>query len=446
MASKGGRHLTWEQRSVIEAGVREGRPASRIAKAIGVSPSTVTREVKSNRTVREPKRKGPRRASSRCALYRDCQRVGTACRRCSTALTECRSCRTRDCAGSCPDFVLRACGVTERWPYVCPAGCHKRSACSYPKCSYDASSAQASYEERLSSSREGRDVTDEQLAAMDALVAPLVRQGQSFEAIWAAHGDELPVCVRTAYSYQEAGLLSTANIELPRKVRLKPRRRKRPAGRARVDRTGRTYADFCELPLADRARVAQADSVEGRQADRRDVLSLHLVAVAFQLYLLKGKASPSEVVARLDDVERALGSAAAFEAALGVVLADRGVEFDGFEGMERSCTDPGARRCRVFYCDPMESNQKSQAERNHEQLRRILPKGRSRFDDLSAADVALCGSHVNSYPSAGRGGRCPFELASGVLPAPALRELGYGRVGPDEVVLRPYLMAHAVDQ
>lgn len=38
----------------------------------------------------------------------------------------------------------------------------------------------------------------------------------------------------------------------------------------------------------------------------------------------------------------------------------------------------------------MRSNHKSQAERNHEQLRCILPKGRSDFDRLSAWDVAVC--------------------------------------------------------
>ena len=40
-------------------------------------------------------------------------------------------------------------------------------------------------------------------------------------------------------------------------------------------------------------------------------------------------------------------------------------------------------------------NQKSQAERNHKQLRRILPKGRSDFDRLSRWDVSACCRSVN---------------------------------------------------
>lgn len=446
MARSSSKHMNLENREAIEDGVRKGEPARKIARKIGVSPSTVTREVKANRTVREGKAPRGARLSTRCARYSDCQESGSACEKCSTRFTTCKRCRTRSCIETCPDFVRKTCPATERWPYVCPDGCPKRRHCSYPKCRYDARAAQEAYEARLSGSRRGIDITDEELAAMRELVVPLLRQGQSFEAIWATHGGELPVCVRTAYAYQEAGLLA-ANVELPRKVRLRPRRRKgAPPGRSRIDRTGRTWADFCELPLEDRSRVVQADSVEGREGNARDILSLHLVACSFQIYVPKDHADPAATVARLDAMEAACGSREAFQAAFPVILADRGVEFDDWEGMERSSLEPGKRRCRVFYCDAQATNQKSQAERNHEQLRRILPKGRSDFDALSARDVAVCCSHVNSYPLAGRAGKCPFELLGGTLPASLLEGLGLARVPPDEVVLRPSLMKHAVVQ
>ena len=35
----------------------------------------------------------------------------------------------------------------------------------------------------------------------------------------------------------------------------------------------------------------------------------------------------------------------------------------------------GRARCRVFYCDPLHTNQKSQCERNHEYIRCVLPQG-----------------------------------------------------------------------
>jgi hypothetical protein len=57
--------------------------------------------------------------------------------------------------------------------------------------------------------------------------------------------------------------MACANAELPRKSRVRKRKRSRLKGRNRMDRTGRTYADFEVLPLADRARVVMGDSVEG---------------------------------------------------------------------------------------------------------------------------------------------------------------------------------------
>jgi IS30 family transposase len=160
-----------------------------------------------------------------------------------------------------------------------------------------------------------------------------------------------------------------------------------------------------------------------------------------QVYMKKGHADAAETVARLDDLERAMGSRPAFEAAFGVMLADRGVEFDDWEGMERSCLEPGARRCRVFYCDAQDSNQKSQAERNHEQLRRILPKERTNMDAPGDADVAECCSHVNSYPRPSLGGMAPIDLALAILPSSLFEELGVRRVEPGKVVMTPRLLS-----
>jgi IS30 family transposase len=341
------------------------------------------------------------------------------------------------------------CPETEKWPYVCPEACPRRGWCKLPKCSYDAGDADAAYRGTLSSSRSGICCTQEELDAMNEVVVPLAKQGQSLEAIWAEHGDELPVCVRTAYKYQELAAIGLTSLDMPRKARLLPRSRPETGApkRERVDRSGRTYDDFCELPLEDKVRVVQGDSVEGYSWNSTDVLSLHLVARTFQLYLKKAKASPAAVVTWLDVIERALGSPEAFEEVFGVLLLDRGTEFDDWAGMERSCLVEDARRCRVFYCDAQNSNQKSQAEHNHERLRRILPKGRSDFDKLSVWDVAVCCSHVNSYPLVRKSGAFrPIEAAADLVPQHLLDELGVERVPADEVVLKPYLMAHAVEQ
>ena len=445
--TKSGKHLTFENREVIEQGIMDGDSASRIARRLGVAASTVTREAKAHRTVRPKKMSAHERASLRCAKRPSCSKSGTACAKCSTRYTSCRDCRTRRCVLTCPDFEMRMCPETERWPYVCPDGCRRRGGCSFPKCSYRASEAQAAYESTLSSARSGVCATDAELAAANALVAPLVKQGWGFEAIWLEHGGELPFGLRTAYRYQEKGVLGVAAIEMPRKVRRLPKRKARSsARRPRVDRSGREFSDFEALPLAERARAVQGDSVEGLESNSSDVLSLHFLASSLQLYLKKAKGSPAAVVAWLDAMEAELGSPEAFRAVFPVLLVDRGVEFDDWAGMERSCLAGGARRCSVYYCDPMKSNQKSQAERNHEQLRRILPKGRSDFDRLSGWDVAVCCSHVNSYPVGRLGGKCVIEASEGAVPRGLLEFLGVERVPAAEVCLRPWLMAHAVEQ
>lgn len=446
-----GKHLTKENREVIEEGIRNRDSARTIAKRIDVSPSTVTREAKAHRTVKERKLSKSESASARCARRQERQASGTACKKCPAKLTACKRCKTRPCILACPDYEPKMCAITQKWPYVCLEGCPKRGWCAYPKCSYDAGDAHAAYRETLSASRSGICLSQSELDAMNAIVVPLSKQGRSFEAIWATHARELPVCVRSAYNYQAKGEVGLASLDMPRKARLLPRRKPSAekdaeAPRERVDRSGRTWADFSALSLAERALVVQGDSVEGCRGNATDVLSLHVVARAFQFYLKKRRANPAAVVAGLDAIERALGSPEAFEEVFGILLLDRGVEFDDWAGMERSCLVEGARRTRAFYCDPMDSNQKARAERNHEQLKRILPKGRSDFDKLSVWDAAACASHASSYPLARASGKCPFEVAEGLIPKALLDELGYERVRPDEVVLKPYLMAHAVVQ
>lgn len=202
MTKSAGKHLTKENREVIEDGLASCSSASTIAKRLSVSTSTVTREVKANRQMRE--RKVPK-SSTKCVHYRDCAEFGTACPRCGSCFTECRHCKTRSCVDRCPKFERIQCPETERWPFTCPSNCAKRSRCGFPRYSYRAHDADDISKERLSSSRSGIDLTQEELERMRDVVVPLVKnKGQSFEAVWATHGDELPVCVRTAYAYQAA--------------------------------------------------------------------------------------------------------------------------------------------------------------------------------------------------------------------------------------------------
>ena len=444
MPENKGKHLTLEDRQVIEDAIRDGLGCRATAARLHVAPSTVSREVEQNRTATLTRRKDFKPGQN-CVHYKECEEVGTACKNCTTYKTRCRSCRTRKCIDLCGKFELRTCPDTQGWPWTCPPRCEKSGRCSYPRMRYSAQAAQNSYEARLVSAREGVAITPEQMAQMMLTVDKLVKQGWSIEAIYAEHGGEMPVGIRTCYTYIDKGFAGVSNIELPRKVRYKPRKKSKEPGRDRVDRAGRAYDDFKALPIEEQVRVVQADSVIGFEHNVQSILTLHLVRHSFQLYLLQAGLAARFTVAAFDAIETYLGSPGAFEAVFGIVLADRGVEFDDWAGMERSCLKEGARRCRVYYCDPMRSDQKAEAEKNHEELRRVLPKGRSDFDALSAVDVAAVCSHVNSYPRPARKGRCPYDLAAPELPAELLGNLGIVRVPADDVLLRPALVAHAVE-
>ena len=84
-------------------------------------------------------------------------------------------------------------------------------------------------------------------------------------------------------------------------------------------------------------------------------------------------ASVSEVFRRL---RRVLGDTR-FKMLFQVVLTDRGSEFTDPMRIEAD-TENGEAQCRVFYCDPMNSNQKSACERNHEFIRYVIPKGEAK--------------------------------------------------------------------
>ena len=88
--------------------------------------------------------------------------------------------------------------------------------------------------------------------------------------------------------------------------------------------------------------------------------------------------------------------------------------------------------------DPVKPGQKGACEKNHVELRKILPKGTD-FDALTQWDVSVACSHVNSYVRAGQGA-APMALASLALPANLLESLGITAVPPDDVVMRPGLL------
>ena len=70
----------------------------------------------------------------------------------------------------------------------------------------------------------------------------------------------------------------------------------------------------------------------------------------------------------------------------------------------------------MYYCDVRQSQQKGGCERNHVEVRKILPKGRGvSFDRLTARDCAVLMSHLNSEPRPALGGMCAIDMLLAAL-------------------------------
>lgn len=419
------KHMDIHDRIEIQRGLERGDSLASIGRAVGVCTSTVSREVKQNRRRSVPKGK----RWNLCSKREGCERSGVCGAPCS--LARCRACARVRCWEVCDGFEERRCERLERAPFVC-GDCHRRFNCGFLQADYSAVDAQLSYEMRLVSSREGIRLRPEQLESVVATVRRCLRRGWSIEAIWSVYGRSMPICERTMYAYIQSGVMGLANIDLPKKVKYRPR--KAISGARPVDRDGRSFDDYMDLPAPRRERVVQMDTVIGARGDRKSLLTLHMVRIEFQIVVLLDEHSCEAVVGVLDWIESKIGTAE-FARLFGLILTDRGIEFCDFEAIERSALGPG-RRCSVYYCDPRQSQQKGSCERNHALIRRILPKGKS-LEGLTRADVSKVASHLNSYPRRSLGGKSPRSLAERLLPKPLLDGLGISWLRPDQVVLRP---------
>ena len=276
-------------------------------------------------------------------------------------------------------------------------------------------------------------LTPDELAYTDQLVSPLLRQGQSIDHIFLSHRDELFCSEKTLYTLVNAGLLQARNMDLPRKVRRRQPQKKRVFKVDRACRQHRTFEDYQRF-LADCPDLiaTQMDSVLPGQEGHKVFLTLFWPQAQFLLVFLRDYNTAHSVTTIFDDLDQRLGRAT-FCRLFPVLLTDNGSEFSNPAALE------GVDRTRIFFCDPLQSNQKSPIERSHEFIRTILPKGSS-FDDLTQADCDLIGSHINSYRRDSLQGKSPCEAFAWLYGQDILDALHIHKINADEVTLTPRLL------
>lgn len=165
-----------------------------------------------------------------------------------------------------------------------------------------------------------------ELERINALVTPLVKNGQSIHQIYESNRDELMCSEKTLYNYIDACLLDVRNIDLPRKVKYRPRYKKPEFKVDRACRNGRTYKDFQAFMESHLdAAVVQMDSVCGSQGGKV-LLTIHFVDTSFMLAFIRDANTARSVTEIFDLLYRVLGHET-FTKLFRVILTYNGSEF-----------------------------------------------------------------------------------------------------------------------
>lgn len=401
--------LTRHERDTIQRMLERRASCREIARGLGRSPSTVSAEVASHRFVTAPKARRGERVDASADLSAACPRLAAWPRSCN------------------------GCG---RYRAI---GCKRR-----PHVFYEARAAQLCADSVLVSSRRGIDADEPAAAARLEAIRDCLRRGLSPEQMAARNGGPVDLSPSTIYRWVSAGYDGMTNMELRRKVGYRPRRRAPTASTTRHS-PRRSYAAFLALGEDVCAAAWEMDTVEGAREDSACLLTLLHRPSRLQLALPLEEKTAGCVAGALEGVRAVLGADGTHRV-FRAVLTDNGAEFSG-EGAIAALIGEGPGETRLFYCDPGRSDQKGACERNHVEIRKLLPKGRGlRFDRLAPADLSLAMSHVNSEPRGALGFATParaFRAMLGDDAAALLEAYGIEDVPIDELDLTPGLIARA---
>lgn len=306
---------------------------------------------------------------------------------------------------------------------------------------YTAHRAHAEYSKQLHDARAGIRTSPERLMELNDLLMPLVNKGQSINHIFASHGKEIGLSEKTIYNYIDQHAFHIRNIDLPKKVRYRQRQNRPHEVLMKMDykcRQGRTYTDFTSyMEQNPKLSIVEMDTVIGARGSGNVLMTMLFRNTNFMLIFLLPDKSQASVNAVFDKLTLLLGLDL-FRKLFPVILTDNGTEFKGVHNLE--FTENGARRTRIFYCDPQASWQKGRIEKNHVLIRQILPKG-TKFSTLSDESVHLITEHINSVTRELFENQTPFDLMSQKDEYKKLLDtLGLQPIPLNEVCLKPALL------
>lgn len=430
------KHLTFDERNEIEIMLKRHCSFRQIASSLSKDPTTISKEIRSHSLSRRIGGVGVN--YNACAFRFKCSKrhICTICHS-ERKYTLCRRCSM--CNAFCESFEKETCNKLDKPPYVCN-GCSSRLSCTLEKKLYYASEAHQQYRNVLSESRTGISLSEQEIRRLDELITPLIRKQQSPHHICVTNRDSITVSERTIYRLIDSRIISAMNIDLPRKVRFRPRKKTVQAKVDKACRIGRTYD--CFLSYMDEhpnTPIVQLDTVEGTKGGKV-LLTIHFVKAEMMLAFIRDYNDSQSVIDIFNDLFITLGSDN-FCRLFKVCLADNGSEFSNPTALEFD--DKGNRRTRIFYCNPSSPFQKGSAERNHEFIRYFFPKGKSSFDSYSQFEISLMMDHINSYCRESLGDQSPYDMFSFLYGHEILDLLGCNKIAPNDVTLNKSIIKEA---
>lgn len=410
-----GTHLTLDDRKMIQHGLEEGKSKAQIAKELGKSSSTISKEVKLHRKFKlaSSYNRGPRYFCANSGQFKECY----------------------GCKRECEHFVERGCKRRDRIG-VCNQ-CPDNRKCYLDKFYYHAIKAHEEYLYTLHDAREGVNLTSTQMITMAELIGPLLKKGQSVYQILENH-PELDISVKTLYTYIESGIFKDYGIDnfsLKRQVSMRKRKRLKPRRKA-ANYEGHTYADYLQFKQEHPSLPTTEMDTVYNDPEGPYIQTFIFENTALMIGFLHKEKTSQSMASTLDLLQERLGKD--YGRLFSLLLTDRGSEFEKHDLFETNY-ETSEIRSDIFYCDPQRADQKPHVENNHNYVRDIIPNG-IRLDDLTQEDLDTMFSHINSTPRNVMNGKTPYEAFAFFYGEDLLAKLHVKKIGKDEVTLMPYLL------
>ena len=417
------KHLTLNERKIIQTGIENRSNKIDIARTIGKDPTTVAKEIRKHRTFK------PRNQFIYPSVCIHRQACG-------------------GCKKQCLKYEEIKCNKRDKSPGACNK-CPDISKCHLDKYFYYATTANEEYKSDLVEFREGINMTTLEVKELANILKPLLDQGQSLYQIKSSH-TEIKQCIKTLYNYIEMGVFKDYGIDnfsLKEKVNRKQFKNKYKKRKKTTNYVNHTYKDYLkfkeentDVPTTEMDTVLNSLSGPFIQTFYFEGSGLMIG------FLHKNKTSES-MSKTLDKLENKLGHDL-YRELFSLILTDRGAEFEKVDLFEFN-KQTGEFRTNIFYCDAYRSSQKPHVENTHNYIRDIIPNEVD-MSNITQKDLDLMFSHINSTPRKSLKGKTPYEVFCFIMSTPEnnnrgkeiLDLLNIKKIKRDEVVLKPYLIKH----